>query len=87
MRCLLVEDESLVREALALMIERHDGITTVQGAANGAEAIAALEREPFDLVFLDIALRSPPSGLELLDTIKSKTVSYTHLTLPTTPYV
>jgi len=50
-RILLVEDDPGAREAIKLLlaIDRHD----VVEAAEGAEAIELVKREPFDLAILD----------------------------------
>ena len=51
---LLVDDDAAVAETLATMLAR-EGLT-VQRAATGEEALAAVARETFDAVFLDVRL-------------------------------
>jgi len=53
-RILVVDDEPLVCEAMAMMLS-FDG-HQVQMAQNGAEALALLEKQPFDLVITDYAM-------------------------------
>nr|WP_276607519.1 response regulator [Limisphaera ngatamarikiensis] len=53
-RILVVDDEPLVCEAMAMMLS-FDG-HQVQTAQTGAEALALLERQTFDLVITDYAM-------------------------------
>jgi DNA-binding NtrC family response regulator len=53
-RILVVDDEPLVCDAVAMMLS-FDG-HQVQTAHSGPEALACLEREPFDLVITDYAM-------------------------------
>ncbi len=60
---LVVDDEKNIRNTLTLCLQ---GVgCDVTAAADGAAAIAALERAPFDVAFLDLRL-GEHSGLELL---------------------
>lgn len=54
MRVLLVDDELHVRRALAAALDAWGHRVTE--AATGADATAALDREPFDLIVLDVNL-------------------------------
>ena len=68
-RVLVVDDERSAREYLTLLLtgEGH----RVVGAADGVEALLALEAEPFDLVIAD--LRMPRlDGLELVQRVKQR---------------
>jgi DNA-binding NtrC family response regulator len=69
-RVLVVDDEPLVCDAVELML-RFDGHTVVT-AESGAEALAALDREPFDLVITDYAMPHM-KGDELARRIKART--------------
>jgi len=64
-RVLLVEDEDdlrmLVGEAL-----RMTGYQ-VSTAADGLQAVSAMEREPFDVVVSDVSMPNGMSGIELSD--------------------
>jgi PAS domain S-box-containing protein len=54
LRILLAED-NLINQRLAVALLRKGGHTVVM-AANGKQALAALEREAFDLMFMDIQM-------------------------------
>jgi two-component system, NarL family, nitrate/nitrite response regulator NarL len=57
MKCLLVDDHGLIRDALAMLISQRSPDTSLRFAATLAEAQAALLREPdIDLVLLDLQL-------------------------------
>jgi DNA-binding NtrC family response regulator len=68
-KILLVDDEPNIRILYAQELA-DEGHETVE-AENGKEAFAALEREPLDLIILDIKLKAE-SGLDLLQTITAK---------------
>jgi len=68
-RILVVDDDDDLREVLttALARERH----CVDGACDGAEALALLERQPYDLVLSD--LRMPGTdGPSLYETLRTR---------------
>jgi DNA-binding response OmpR family regulator len=60
---LVVEDAPAVREMLLKLLEL-EGFSAV-GVGSGSEAVALLEREPFDLVLLDLML-GESSGYDVL---------------------
>jgi DNA-binding response OmpR family regulator len=62
-RILVVEDDAAVRQMLVRILEL-EGFS-VHGAGGGAEAVTALEAEPFDLVVLDLML-GETSGYDVL---------------------
>ena len=66
-RILLVDDEAPILRTFRWCLE-DDGyrVTTAQ---NGAQALAALEREVFDVCFLDVGI-GEESGLDLLPRLK-----------------
>jgi DNA-binding NarL/FixJ family response regulator len=73
-RVLLVDDHPIVRQGLALLIDR-EGDLSVCGEADGAHsAFHAIETLRPDLVVLDISL-SGPDGLDVLKEIRMKTAS------------
>jgi DNA-binding NarL/FixJ family response regulator len=71
-RVLLVDDHPIVRQGLALLIDREADLS-VCGEADGAHsAFHAIETLRPDLVVLDISLNGP-DGLEVLKEIRVKT--------------
>ena len=55
-RVLVVDDDALVRSALAMMLDGAEGIAVVAEAADGAEVPAALDRHPVDVVLMDLRM-------------------------------
>ena len=55
-RVLICDDQAAVREGLATLLALSDGVTVAGTAANGAEAVAAVDREPPDVVLLDLRM-------------------------------
>ncbi len=72
-RVLIVDDDPatmrLLRDVLGGF--KHDHHYQIELAVDGAEGLAALERERFDLVLLDIYMPGM-SGLELLEQMRRK---------------
>jgi CheY-like chemotaxis protein len=54
LRVLLVDDEPDAREALTTILELHGAV--VHGAGSAADAIAALQHDPFDVLLADIGM-------------------------------
>lgn len=69
LKTLLVEDEQDYRELLSLWINETKELHLKDVAVHGIEALELLERESFDLVFLDVRLPLM-NGLEVLEKIK-----------------
>ena len=65
LRAILVDDERLARQQLGKVLQLHSGIELVGEASNLSEAIALLEGDPPDVIFLDISM-PPESGFDLL---------------------
>ena len=68
MRCLLIEDEPLAMLRLTEYVQRVPYLTLAYTCDNGLDAIPILQREPIDLVFLDIEMDGL-SGLQLLEAL------------------
>lgn len=55
-RVLVVDDHTLFRTGVRLLLETMPGIAVVGEAATGEQALAALDEQPVDVVLLDLAL-------------------------------
>lgn len=64
MRLLIVDDEKPARDKLRRLLSAEAGIATIGEAADGVEALARIESDRPDAVFLDIAMPEL-SGIEL----------------------
>lgn len=67
-RILVIDDEAGIRESMRRTLE-YQGYQFI-GAATGPEGLALIERDPPDLVFLDVKMPGM-DGLEVLDRIKA----------------
>lgn len=68
---LLVEDQSIVRQGLRLMLEQDSQINVAAEANNGQEAIEIMESKLIDIILMDI--RMPiMNGLEATRVIKNR---------------
>ena len=56
LRALVVDDEQLARDELCFLLAETGGVAVIGQAANGIEAIEALDRLRPDMVFLDIQM-------------------------------
>ncbi len=82
-RVLVVDDEHGVRESLRMVLkERYDVAT----AATGREALERIDREPLDVVLLDI-LMPGMDGLEVLEQIKQRPLNLPVIMLTATKTV
>ena len=55
-RCLLVDDEPLVRRGIRAHLAGVPDVDVVGGARNGVDALAAIAELAPDLVFLDVQM-------------------------------
>lgn len=70
MLILIVDDEPQIRKLLQTGLTGH-GFEVIM-AANGAEALTAVSQHQPHLIILDIALGSPPDGLEICRTLRQE---------------
>lgn len=70
-RIVIVDDDEMVRQALAYYLESIKGCTVVGGAGTGPEAIKLCEKAKPDLILLD-AIMPELNGLEVLKTLLHK---------------
>ena len=68
-KCLLAEDQTLVRLGLKNLLELDDEIAVVHSAENGVVCLDLLEQHSFDLVLLDMRMPEK-TGLEVLRTMQ-----------------
>ncbi len=67
-RILVVDDEPAIRDTMRMILD-YDGYETIL-AASGQEGLAIIERDPPDLVFLDIKMPGM-DGLEVLSRVRA----------------
>lgn len=72
-RCLVVDDEELARNLLASFIGRLPYLELVRSCKNPMEAMAVLQEQKIDLIFLDIQMPEL-TGIEFLKTLSHKPV-------------
>lgn len=71
MHVLVADDHSIVREGLKQIIRKIEGVSKVEEASDGYEALSKIEKNKYDLVILDISMPGL-SGLDILKTMKDK---------------
>jgi two-component system response regulator DesR len=81
-RVLLAEDQTMLRGALAALLDLEQDITVVAQAANGREALKLARQHKPDVVITDIEMPDR-TGLELAEDLKSGGSS-THVIILTT---
>jgi DNA-binding NarL/FixJ family response regulator len=70
-RILLIDDQTTIRQALQMLLEREPGFEIVGGAADGETGIAFVERLQPDLVLVDIEMPGI-DGIETTRIIKER---------------
>ena len=70
MKCIIVDDEPLAREGLALKVKKSGFLELIGQFSGGLEANRFLAENKVDLVFLDIQMPDL-TGLDLLRTLKN----------------
>jgi len=73
-KCLVVDDERLARALMENFIGKLPRLELVEQCKNPIEAIACLQREEIDLMFLDIQMPDL-TGIELLKTLKHQPIT------------
>jgi two-component system LytT family response regulator len=68
LRTVIVDDEPLARQLLALQLANHPDIEIVSECKNGKEAIAYVQSMPVDLLFLDVQM-TKLSGFDVVNQI------------------
>jgi two-component system LytT family response regulator len=73
MNCLIVDDDKMARMALRKLVEEVGGLE-IKGEFSGAlEAAGYLEKEPVDLIFLDIEMPGM-SGIDLIRNLERRPI-------------
>ncbi|MBI2829495.1 MAG: response regulator transcription factor [Acidobacteria bacterium] len=70
-RLLVVDDHRIVREGLAKIIADEPDIVVIGSAGTGEEAVAAFERDPPDVVLMDLRLPGM-GGVEAIRAIRAR---------------
>jgi two-component system, NarL family, response regulator DesR len=70
-RVVLVEDQAMVRGALAALLELETDISVVAEAGDGREALQCLQQHPADVLVADIEMPNM-SGLELAAAVQAE---------------
>lgn len=68
---MIVDDHTLFRTGLQMLLEKHDGINVVSEAANAADALDKLKEHCVDIVLMDISLPGM-DGLDATSRIKKE---------------
>jgi DNA-binding NarL/FixJ family response regulator len=71
MKILICDDHKIVRDGLRQILHQLEGLTLIEEAANGDEALARLKQSNFEVVLLDISLPDK-NGLEVLKMVKAR---------------
>jgi DNA-binding NarL/FixJ family response regulator len=69
LRVVVADDQTLMREAVRMVLEGEAGMAVVGEAASGAELLELLKRERADVALVDLAM-PPVDGIELLERIR-----------------
>ena len=71
LRCIIADDEPIARQILENYISELSNLELIASCKNAFEVMEVLQREPVDLLFLDINMPKI-SGLSLLKTMRQK---------------
>lgn len=70
-RILIVDDHTVVRQGLMLLIDQEPDLVVCSEAENASQALEAIEKQQIDLAIVDISLDGP-NGIQLTERIKSQ---------------
>lgn len=70
-RILVVDDHTVVRQGLTLLINQEPDLVVCAEAENATQALEIIEKQQVDLAIVDISLDGP-NGIQLTERIKSK---------------
>jgi two-component system LytT family response regulator len=73
MNCILVDDNKLARTALRQLISQVDFLTLKEECSSPVDAFNYLQKEPIDLVFLDVEMPGM-TGLELIKNLEKRPI-------------
>lgn len=68
-RLLLVEDQTIIRQSLRLLLQSQPGVSVVGEAGNKSEALSVASREQPDIILLDLNL-GQESGLDCMPELR-----------------
>ena len=68
---MILDDQSLVRAGMRALIQISEPHSTVAEASSYSDSITLLNSRVFDIVFLDLDLRSEQSGIDVLKVIRA----------------
>ncbi len=71
MKILICDDHKIVRDGLRQILQQLQGVSLIEEAGDGNEALLHLKKEAFDIMLLDISLPDR-SGLEVLQSVKAR---------------
>lgn len=66
LKCIVVDDDLMARKSIDRLCEKNDHLRLIGSFENGNDALAFMEKEAVDLLFLDIEMPEL-SGIELLN--------------------
>ncbi len=70
-RILIVDDHTVVRQGLILLINQEPDLVVCAEAENASQALETIEKQQVDLAIVDISLDGP-NGIQLTERIKSQ---------------
>ncbi|KKL91989.1 hypothetical protein LCGC14_1889200, partial [marine sediment metagenome] len=71
LKTIVIDDSKLQRTAVAELIRKHPNLDLIADYKNGIEARVAMDKEPVDLVFLDIEMPII-SGFDFIESLKER---------------